>query len=128
MTLKYLPLFLNSLYNQPFFRKSINKSITIFGFIKKTAKLYFRFTISGIEREYEQKLMPDGRFVVDGFLCVFDVSAVPNRNPEKQTELVAQIILNLVSEVHKIEFHGLCFIQAIYRCFFVCNAKVSFLT
>ncbi len=54
---------------------------------------------SGIEREYEQKLMPDGRFVVDGFLCVFDVSAVPNRNPEKQTELVAQIILNLVGEV-----------------------------
>jgi len=42
--------------------------------------------------------MPDGRFNVDGFLCVFDVSAVPNRNPEKQTELVAQIILNLVSE------------------------------
>jgi hypothetical protein len=55
-------------------------------------------TVSGIEREYEQKLMPDGRFAVDGFLCVFDVSAVPNRNPEKQTELVAQIILNLVSE------------------------------
>ena len=40
----------------------------------------------GIEREYEQKLMPDGKFSVDGFLCVYDVSAVPNRIPEKQTE------------------------------------------
>lgn len=56
--------------------------------------------LTGIEREYEQKLMPDGRFNVDGFLCVFDVSTVPNRNPEKQTELVAQIILNLVNFFH----------------------------
>ncbi len=45
--------------------------------------------------------MPDGRFTVDGFLCVFDVSSVPNRNPEKQTELVAQIIMNLVRGYYK---------------------------
>ncbi len=48
------------------------------------------FSLAGIEREYEQKLMPDGKFIVDGFLCVFDVSLVPNRVPEKQTEFVAQ--------------------------------------
>jgi hypothetical protein len=51
---------------------------------------------SGIEREYEQKLMPDGKFLVDGFLCVFDVSLVPNRVPEKQTEFVAQILMNII--------------------------------
>ena len=45
----------------------------------------------GIEREYEQKLMPDGRIVVDGFVCVYDVSAVPNRSPERQTEFCAQV-------------------------------------
>ena len=49
----------------------------------------------GIEREYEQKLMPDGRFAVDGFICVYDVSAVPNRIPEKQTEFCSQILLNI---------------------------------
>ena len=49
----------------------------------------------GIEREYEQKLMPDGKFSVDGFLCVYDVSAVPNRIPEKQTEFCSQILLNI---------------------------------
>lgn len=49
----------------------------------------------GIEREYEQKVMPDGRFAVDGFLCVYDVSAVPNRSPEKQTEFCSQILCNI---------------------------------
>ena len=47
----------------------------------------------GIEREYEQKLMPDGRIAVDGFVCVYDVSAVPNRSPERQTEFLAQVTL-----------------------------------
>lgn len=40
--------------------------------------------------------MPDGKFIVDGFLCVFDVSLVPNRVPEKQTEFVAQILNNVL--------------------------------
>ena len=39
--------------------------------------------------------MPDGKFSVDGFLCVYDVSAVPNRIPEKQTEFCSQILLNI---------------------------------
>jgi hypothetical protein len=39
---------------------------------------------TGIEKEYEQKVLPDGRFSVDGFVCVFDVSTVPSRSIEKQ--------------------------------------------
>ena len=38
----------------------------------------------GIEKEYEQKLMSDGKLSVDGFLCVYDVSLVPGRSWEKQ--------------------------------------------
>ena len=54
------------------------------------------FYHSGIEREYEQKLMPDGRFSVDGFVLVYDVSMVPNRSPEKQTEFCAQVLSNIM--------------------------------
>ena len=32
-----------------------------------------------LEGEYEQRVLPDGKFNVDGFLLVFDVSLVPNR-------------------------------------------------
>ena len=46
----------------------------------------------GIELEYEQRVMPDGCFQVDGFLVVFDVSHVPNRSVERQVEVVAQIL------------------------------------
>ena len=38
----------------------------------------------GIEKEFDQRLMPDGKCNIDGFLCVFDVSIVPNRTLEKQ--------------------------------------------
>ena len=33
----------------------------------------------GLEAEFEQKALNDGKFVVDGFLLTFDVSLVPNR-------------------------------------------------
>jgi Fe2+ transport system protein B len=46
----------------------------------------------GIEREYEQRLMPDGKFNVDGFIVVFDTSLVPNRQLEKQVEVCTQIL------------------------------------
>lgn len=49
----------------------------------------------GIEREYEQKLLPDGKISIDGFLCVFDVSSVPSRTIEKQVEAVSTILNNL---------------------------------
>ncbi|XP_032451674.1 rho GTPase-activating protein 190 isoform X7 [Nasonia vitripennis] len=50
----------------------------------------------GIEKEYEQKVLPDGKMNIDGFLCVFDVSVVPNRSIEKQVDIVANILNNLM--------------------------------
>ncbi|CAH2987177.1 unnamed protein product [Chilo suppressalis] len=50
----------------------------------------------GIEKEYEQKLMPDGKLSVDGFLCVYDVSLVPGRSWEKQNEILAAILQNIL--------------------------------
>ncbi|XP_058176550.1 rho GTPase-activating protein 190 [Anopheles ziemanni] len=50
----------------------------------------------GIEHEYEEVVLPEGRFLVDGFVCVFDVSVVPNRTVEKQVEFVTQIINNVL--------------------------------
>lgn len=46
----------------------------------------------GIEKEYEQKVIPDGRLSIDGFICLFDVSQVPNRSLEKQIDFVHNII------------------------------------
>ncbi|XP_055914650.1 rho GTPase-activating protein 190 isoform X14 [Eupeodes corollae] len=50
----------------------------------------------GIEKEYEQKVLPDGRLTIDGFVVVFDVSPVPNRSLEKQVEFVHNILMNLL--------------------------------
>lgn len=50
----------------------------------------------GIEREYEQKVIPDGRLAIDGFICLFDVSPVPNRSVEKQVEYVHQLIATIL--------------------------------
>lgn len=50
----------------------------------------------GIEKEYEQKVLPDGKLNVDGFICVFDVSVVPSRSLEKQIEIVSAILNNLI--------------------------------
>ncbi|XP_071043980.1 rho GTPase-activating protein 190 isoform X29 [Parasteatoda tepidariorum] len=50
----------------------------------------------GIEKEYEQKLLPDGKINVDGFVCVFDVSEVQGRSIEKQVEFTALILNNLM--------------------------------
>jgi len=51
----------------------------------------------GIEKEFDQRLMPEGKCNIDGFLCVFDVSLVPNRTLEKQVETTARILANLVA-------------------------------
>ncbi|KAG5682870.1 hypothetical protein PVAND_012190 [Polypedilum vanderplanki] len=50
----------------------------------------------GIEHEYEQVVLPDGRLNIDGYVCVFDVSSVPNRPVEKQADFVCNIINNLM--------------------------------
>ena len=51
---------------------------------------------AGIEKEYEQKVIPDGKVNIDGFLCLFDVSVVPSRSIEKQVEIVAAVLNNLI--------------------------------
>ncbi|XP_055930700.1 rho GTPase-activating protein 190-like isoform X8 [Argiope bruennichi] len=50
----------------------------------------------GIEKEYEQKLLPDGKINIDGFVCCFDVSEVQGRSIEKQVEFTALILTNLL--------------------------------
>ncbi|XP_049881633.1 rho GTPase-activating protein 190 isoform X2 [Pectinophora gossypiella] len=50
----------------------------------------------GIEKEYEQRLMPDGKLSIDGFMCVYDVSLVPGRTWEKQNETLAAILQNIL--------------------------------
>lgn len=41
-------------------------------------------------------MLPDGKFNVDGFICVFDVSIVPSRTIEKQLEVVSNILINVI--------------------------------
>ncbi|XP_067638454.1 rho GTPase-activating protein 190 isoform X3 [Eurosta solidaginis] len=50
----------------------------------------------GIEKEYEQKVLPEGRLSIDGFIVVFDVSPVPNRPVERQVDFVHNVITNIL--------------------------------
>ncbi|XP_055899614.1 rho GTPase-activating protein 5-like isoform X4 [Biomphalaria glabrata] len=43
---------------------------------------------------YPQVLMPEGKLTIDGFICCFDVSKVPQRTIEKQVEFVAALLNN----------------------------------
>lgn len=52
--------------------------------------------VLGIEKEYEQKILTDGKISIDGFLCIFDVSVVPSRTLEKQVEVVTSILNNII--------------------------------
>ena len=54
------------------------------------------FIVSGLEKEFDQRYLPDGKVNIDGFLVVFDVSLVPNRTLEKQVETTAQILNSLM--------------------------------
>lgn len=56
----------------------------------------FFLLFKGLEHEYEQKYLPDGRLTMDGFLCLFDVSSVPKRPPDRQAEYVALILNNVL--------------------------------
>lgn len=58
----------------------------------------------GIEKEYEQRYLNDGRFNVDGFVCVFDVSEIQGRSLEKQIELTCLILNNLLKTKKPIVF------------------------
>ncbi|OWF54503.1 Rho GTPase-activating protein 190 [Mizuhopecten yessoensis] len=41
---------------------------------------------------YEQKLMPEGKLNIDGFICCFDVSQVQQRSLEQQVEFVTLLL------------------------------------
>lgn len=58
----------------------------------------------GIEKEYEQKVLPEGKISIDGFVCLFDVSVVPSRSIEKQVEFVSAILNNLIKTKKPIVF------------------------
>ena len=50
----------------------------------------------GLEHEFEQVLLPDGRVSIDGFLCLFDVSQVAQRSVEHQVEYTHGILVQLL--------------------------------
>lgn len=50
----------------------------------------------GVEKEYEQHYLPDGRFTVDGFVVVFDVSEAQGREIGRQIELTSLILASLL--------------------------------
>ena len=84
----------------------------IFPGIKKDYDLFetifIFFSSSGIEKEFDQRLMPDGKCNIDGFLCVFDVSIVPNRTLEKQVNIIVIIIVVFTLEKHSTLSQSLC--------------------
>ena len=56
--------------------------------------MYIIFS-SGLEHEFEQKYLPDGRLNVHGFLCLFDVSVVHERSFEYHLEATSHILQSL---------------------------------
>lgn len=44
------------------------------------------------DSSYEQKIMPDGKLTVDGFICCFDVSQTQQRPPEHQFDFVIHLL------------------------------------
>ena len=52
-------------------------------------------SVLGLEHEFQQKLLPDGRISIDGFICIFDVSDVAQRPMSKQAEYVSLILAQL---------------------------------
>ncbi|XP_034252394.1 rho GTPase-activating protein 190 isoform X12 [Thrips palmi] len=76
---------------EPYMKRCTNTKLT-----SAEKLMYICKNQLGIEKEYEQKVIPDGKFNVDGFLCLYDVSVVPSRSIDKQTEVVAAILNNIV--------------------------------
>ena len=50
---------------------------------------------AGLEHEFDQKLLPDGRISIDGFICVYDVSDVSQRPASKQADHLLLILAQL---------------------------------
>lgn len=84
---------------EPYFKRCANTKL-----VSAEKLMYICKSQLGVEREYEQRYLPDGKFNVDGFLCLFDVSEVHGRNVEKQIEMTNLIILNLLKTKKPIVF------------------------
>ncbi len=53
-------------------------------------------SFSGLEHEFDQKILPEGKLNIHGFLCLFDVSQVHQRSFDYQLESVNLIIQQLL--------------------------------
>ncbi|XP_069738643.1 rho GTPase-activating protein 35 [Phaenicophaeus curvirostris] len=53
--------------------------------------MYFCTDQLGLEQDFEQKQMPDGKLLVDGFLLCVDVSRGMNRNFDEQLKFVSNL-------------------------------------
>ncbi|POI21531.1 hypothetical protein CIB84_014720, partial [Bambusicola thoracicus] len=53
--------------------------------------MYFCTDQLGLEQDFEQKQMPDGKLLVDGFLLCIDVSRGMNRNFDEQLKFVSNL-------------------------------------
>lgn len=84
---------------EPYHKRSANTKL-----VSPEKLMYICKNQLGIEREYEQRFLPDGKFNVDGFLCLFDVSEVQGRNIDKQIEMTNLILLNLIKTKKPIVF------------------------
>lgn len=84
---------------EPYFKRCANTKL-----VSPEKLMYICKNQLGVEREYEQRYLPDGKFNVDGFLCLFDVSEVQGRNIDKQIEITNLILLNLIKTKKPIVF------------------------
>jgi len=66
----------------------------------ESALICYVYFVAGLEHEFDQKLLPDGRISIDGFLCLFDVSEVGHRPVARQVEHI-QCILSQIAKTKK---------------------------
>nr|XP_014343897.1 PREDICTED: rho GTPase-activating protein 35 isoform X2 [Latimeria chalumnae] len=57
--------------------------------------MYFCTDQLGLEQDFEQKQMPDGKLLIDGFLLCIDVSRGMNRNFDEQLKFVSNLYNHL---------------------------------
>ena len=50
----------------------------------------------GLEHDYNEVLLPDGRMNVDGFLCIFDVSPIQGRDLQRSLDYTTLILSHLL--------------------------------
>ena len=62
---------------------------------RSIALLIRRVIFSGLELEFEQRMLSGGRLTIDGFICVFDVSKIAQRSIELQVEFLSHVLTNI---------------------------------